>query len=68
VLYDQHGGSRETEQIAEKLRANGFGDVRILADGFDGWEKTNGETQEPSMEQVVPPMRPSEAQELDRRV
>ncbi len=68
VLYDENGRGDLTAQIAEKLRANGFGDVRTLSGGFAAWEGTDGETQEPSMEQVVPPMRSSEVQELDRRV
>ncbi len=68
VLYDERGGSDETARVAEKLRANGFTDVHILAGGFAAWEHANGETQEPSFEQVVPPMRSSEVQALDRRV
>jgi len=68
VLYDEKGDSDTTRDVAEKLRANGFADVRILRDGFAAWETANGETQEPSMEQVVPPTRSSEVQALDRRV
>ncbi len=60
--------SDTTREIAEKLRANGFGDVRVLRGGFAAWETANGETQEPSIEQIVPPMRSSEVQALDRRV
>ena len=57
-----------TRQIAEKLEAQGFADVRILEGGYAAWERAGGETQAPSMEQIVPPSRTSEVQELDRRV
>jgi rhodanese-related sulfurtransferase len=68
VLYDEKGKSDLTRQVAEKLERNGFGDVRNLDGGFAAWEAAHGETQEPSLEQVVPPVQPSEVQELDRRV
>ena len=68
VLYDEKGDGDLTAQIAEKLRANGFTDVRILRGGFAAWEATGGETQEPSLEQVVPPMHASDVQQLDRRI
>ncbi len=68
VLYDEHGNGDLTNQIAEKLTANGFTDVRTLQGGYAAWEKADAPTQEPSMEQVVPPTHPSEVQELDRRI
>lgn len=68
ILYDEKGEAKETAEIAEKLTANGFTDVRTLTGGFAAWETANGETQEASLEQVVPPSRTSEVQELDRRV
>jgi 3-mercaptopyruvate sulfurtransferase SseA len=68
ILYDEHGDSDLTKQIAEKLTASGFKDVRTLQGGFSAWEKADGPTQEPSIEQVVPPTRPSQVQELDRRI
>lgn len=68
VLYDERGDGELTARVAEKLEQSGYGDVRILKDGFAAWDAAGGETQEPSMEQLVPPMRPSEVQELDRRV
>ncbi|MBV8369003.1 MAG: hypothetical protein JO036_08800 [Candidatus Eremiobacteraeota bacterium] len=68
VVYDEHGDGDLTKQIAEKLRANGYADVRILKGGFAAWEAAGGPTQEPTLEQSVPPERPSEVQELDRRI
>jgi 3-mercaptopyruvate sulfurtransferase SseA len=68
VLYDEKGDGDLTRQIADKLRGDGFTDVRALEGGFAAWERAGGETQEPSLEQLVPPMRGSEAQKLDRRV
>jgi 3-mercaptopyruvate sulfurtransferase SseA len=68
VLYDEKGDRDLTLQIAEKLRASGFEDVRILEGGFAAWEAAGGPTQEPTLEQVVPPTRPSEVQTLDRRI
>ncbi|MEA2689963.1 MAG: hypothetical protein QOD51_2570 [Candidatus Eremiobacteraeota bacterium] len=68
ILYDEKGNGDLTSQIAEKLAQNGFTDVRILQGGYAAWEEAGGETQEASMEQVVPPMRASETQKLDRRI
>ena len=68
VLYDERGDGDLTSQIAARLRAEGYSDVRTLGGGFAAWERSGGPTQEPSMEQVVPPSRPSEVQELDRRI
>ena len=67
VLYDEKGDGDLTRQIAEHLEAEGY-DVRILKGGFAAWEQAGGPTQEATIEQVVPPMRPSEVQPLDRRV
>jgi 3-mercaptopyruvate sulfurtransferase SseA len=68
VLYDEHGGGDRTTRIAERLRADGYADVRVLQGGFAAWERAGGATQEPSLEQVVPPTRGDEVQELDRRL
>ncbi len=68
MLYDEHGKSDDTQQIAARLEKDGFKDVRILQGGYAAWEAAGGETQEATMEQVVPPSKPSEVQELDRRV
>ena len=68
VLYDETGDADLTRQIAEKLKANGFADVRILQGGFAAWERAGGPTQEPSLEQIVPPNSAAEVQPLDRRI
>ena len=68
VLYDEHGDAPATEQIAEKMRADGFADVRVLRGGARAWKEAGGPTQEASTEQPVPPARPSQVQELDRRI
>jgi 3-mercaptopyruvate sulfurtransferase SseA len=68
VLYDEKGDGDLTKQIAAKLNASGFPDVRILKGGFAAWEAAGGPTQEASFEQLVPPERPSEVQKLDRRI
>jgi 3-mercaptopyruvate sulfurtransferase SseA len=68
ILYDEKGSGDLTAQVAEKLKQNGFTDVRLLEGGYAAWEAAGGETQEASMEQVVPPMRASEVQKLDRRI
>ena len=68
ILYDEHGDGDLTTQIAEKLTANGFKDVRTLQGGYAAWEKAGAPTQEPSIEQLVPPTRASQVQELDRRI
>ncbi|MBI5067833.1 MAG: hypothetical protein HZB56_06295 [Deltaproteobacteria bacterium] len=37
VLYGQHGWEAGIHEAAERLRAQGHGDVRILAGGFSAW-------------------------------
>ena len=68
ILYDEKGDGDLTGQVAEKLRENGFADVVCLSGGFAAWEAAGGETQESSLEQVVPPSHASEVQQLDRRI
>lgn len=68
VLYDETGKGDELRDLAAALERNGFADVRLLTGGFAAWEAANGETQEASFEQIVPPDQPSDVQELDRRV
>lgn len=67
LLYDEHGDGERTPQIAEQLAADGF-DARILRGGFAAWKSIDGPTQEPSVEQIVPPMNATEVQGLDRRL
>jgi rhodanese-related sulfurtransferase len=54
VLYDKDGRADATQKIAEKLRESGYANVRILQGGFAAWHDAGGETQEPSLEQLVP--------------
>jgi rhodanese-related sulfurtransferase len=68
VLYAEGGASDELGQIAEKFRSDGFKDVRALDASLHDYEQAGGETQEASMEQVVPPHRSEEVQTLDRRL
>jgi 3-mercaptopyruvate sulfurtransferase SseA len=68
VLYAEGGSSDELGQIADKLRSEGFKDVRVLDASLHDYEQAGGETQEASMEQVVPPHRSEEVQDLDRRL
>lgn len=68
ILYDEKGDEDLTKQIAEKLKSNGFKDVRTLQGGFAAWQKADAPTQEASTEQLVPPTNKSEVQELDRRI
>lgn len=64
VLYDEDGRGGNTAEIADRFAAQGY-NARILEGGFRAWKQHDGPTQEPSLEQVVPPIRPSEVQELD---
>jgi 3-mercaptopyruvate sulfurtransferase SseA len=68
ILYAHDGPTDELNAIAEKMRGDGFGDVRILDTTLDAYERAGGATQEASTEQVVPPQRPDEVQDLDRRL
>jgi 3-mercaptopyruvate sulfurtransferase SseA len=58
VLYAEHGASDELERIADRMRADGFRDVRVYDGTLAEYEKAGGETQEPSMQQVIPPTTP----------
>lgn len=68
VLYDEHGDGDQLRDVAAALERNGYTDVRVLGGGFAAWEAADGDTQEASLEQVVPPDQPSDVQELDRRI
>lgn len=54
VLYDEHGDSNALSDLAEKLRSNGYGTLRILEGGYAAWERAGGRTEEPTIEQPVP--------------
>ncbi len=68
VLYAESGDTDQLERIAAKMRGDDFTDVRVLTATLKAYEQAGGETQEASMEQVVPPQRSEEAQDLDRRL
>ena len=68
ILYDSHGRSDRLDEIARKLASDGFSDVRVLDATLHDWEGRGLPVQEPTIEQVVPPMRPSEVNDLDRRL
>jgi hypothetical protein len=68
ILYAEHGPTDKLREIADKLRGDGFADVRVADVTLADYEQAGGETQEASLEQVVPPMRPEQVQDLDRRL
>ncbi|HTW86081.1 MAG TPA: rhodanese-like domain-containing protein [Candidatus Sulfotelmatobacter sp.] len=68
VLYDADGRGDLTRKVADRLASSGYGDVRILLNGFAAWTQIDGPTQEASLEQMVPPAEPDEVQALDRRL
>jgi hypothetical protein len=57
VLYAEHGASNELEKIASKLRAEGYAKVSVFAGTLKDFVDAGGETQDASMEQVVPPSK-----------
>jgi rhodanese-related sulfurtransferase len=61
VLYDESGHAGHLDAIATKLRENGYADVRVLRASLADYEEAGGATQEPSLEQIVPPARPGES-------
>jgi hypothetical protein len=61
ILYAEHGPSDELTKIASKMQADGFSDVRVYEGTLADYEKAGGATQEPSMQQVIPPSKPDEA-------
>lgn len=54
VVYDENGTSSDVAAIGDKLRENGYGEVRALEGGFKAYETANGKTEEMTMEQPVP--------------
>jgi rhodanese-related sulfurtransferase len=55
VLYAAHGNDESLNRIAEKMRADGFSDVRVYEGTLAAYEQAGGETQEPSTQQIIPP-------------
>jgi hypothetical protein len=55
ILYAEDGHSETLDKIAEKLRAEGFSDVRVYEGTFAAYERSGGATQDASTEQIVPP-------------
>jgi 3-mercaptopyruvate sulfurtransferase SseA len=68
IVYGEHGADERVRAVAEKFRAEGYEDVRVLEATLGEVERAGGSTQEPSTEQVVPPHRSEEVQPLDRRL
>ncbi len=54
VLYDEHGDSRALNELAAKVRDNGYAGVRVLEGGYAAWEKAGGRMEDPTLEQPVP--------------
>jgi 3-mercaptopyruvate sulfurtransferase SseA len=55
ILYAEHGDDDMLERIADRMRADGFQDVRVYEGTLAAYEQAGGETQEPSMQQIIPP-------------
>lgn len=55
ILYAEHGHDDMLERIADRMRTDGFQDVRIYEGTLAAYEQAGGETQEPSMQQIIPP-------------
>jgi rhodanese-related sulfurtransferase len=67
VLYAASGSRDDLEKIATRMRDDGFTDVRVLDASLDDYERAGGPTQEPSVEQTIPPHSAEEAAKLDHR-
>ena len=55
ILYAEHGHDETLERIAERMRAKGFTDVRLYEGTLADYEDAGGETQAPSLQQLIPP-------------
>lgn len=55
ILYAENGGEETLAHIAAKMRAEGFTDVRVFEGTLSDYEQAGGETQEASMQQIIPP-------------
>jgi rhodanese-related sulfurtransferase len=58
ILYAEHGNDENLVRIAEKMRADGFIDVRVYEGTLAAYEQAGGETQAASMLQIIPPSHP----------
>ena len=54
VLYDEDGTSDLTREVAARLQADGYGELRLLAGGFAAWEAADGKTEDATLEQPIP--------------
>jgi 3-mercaptopyruvate sulfurtransferase SseA len=61
ILYAEHGNDDNLVRIADKLRAEGYSDVRVYEGTLAAYEQAGGETQEASMQQIIPPSHPAGA-------
>jgi hypothetical protein len=68
ILYAEHGPTERLREIAEKMERDGFRDVRVYDGTLADFENAGGVTQDPTLEQTVPPQRPDEVDDLDRRL
>ena len=55
ILYAEHGNDETLVRIADKMRADGFSNVCVYEGTLAAYEQAGGETQEASMQQVIPP-------------
>jgi rhodanese-related sulfurtransferase len=62
ILYAEHGRDQTLDDVAAKLRAEGFTDVQIWDGTLEEYERAGGATQVPSTEQMIPPTMPDESQ------
>jgi len=67
VVYGESDPDEQLEKVAENFRRSGFPDVRLLSGGFKAYEDAGAPLQEASVDQIVPPHRAQEVQELDKR-
>jgi rhodanese-related sulfurtransferase len=61
ILYAEHGSDENLVRVAEKMRAQGYADVRVYEGTLAAFEQAGGETQAASMQQIIPPSRPAGA-------
>ncbi|MDQ2908096.1 MAG: rhodanese-like domain-containing protein [Candidatus Eremiobacteraeota bacterium] len=54
VLYDEDGNGKALNEIAAKLREDGYGELRALDGGFKAWQDADGKTEAETVEQPVP--------------